>query len=193
VLAIDIRRSEASEPALKSLPPYELGVGGGMGSSRLSRSKSHPRLSTAGLFPTNVVAFSPQSPSAGGQQPVVPKRLRLVHFWTRTRIFQRAFMICMVVWIGVIAYNAQLVHKLAEVKHHASSPRPPSPVAARLPLKLSPSNHDALDGTFFLFFKIISTVIHKNLVSSKKNELKIVVKHFNYLYSYEVRGRANYK
>ncbi|XP_059471097.1 sterol regulatory element-binding protein cleavage-activating protein isoform X2 [Neocloeon triangulifer] len=120
VLAIDIRRSELSEPALKSLQrqPYDLDLSSG---SRLSRSKSHPRLSTAGLYPTNIVAFSPQNPSAAGKSASVPKRLRLVHFWTRTRIFQRAFMICMVVWIGMIAYNAQLVQKLAEVNRNGTA------------------------------------------------------------------------
>ncbi|XP_065352415.1 sterol regulatory element-binding protein cleavage-activating protein [Cloeon dipterum] len=119
VLSIDIRRSELAEPALKSLQrqPCDMDLSTG---SRLSRSKSHPRLSSAGLYPTNIVAFSPQNPLAAGNSPSVPKRLRIVHFWTRTRIFQRAFMICMVVWIGMIAYNAQLVQKLSEVNRNGT-------------------------------------------------------------------------
>ena len=154
VLAIDIRRSELSEPAMKSLhrQPYELDA---PSLSRLSRSKSHPRLSTVGLYPTNVVAFSPQAPSAAGQHAAaVPKRLRLVYFWTRTRIFQRAFMICMVVWIGMIAYNAQLVQKLAEVNSRGNSTG--RAAAARLAagaLRVKTSTDKSIDG------KICSTLL----------------------------------
>lgn len=133
---------------MKSLhrQPYELDA---PSLSRLSRSKSHPRLSTVGLYPTNVVAFSPQAPSAAGQAPVVPKRLRLVYFWTRTRIFQRAFMICMVVWIGMIAYNAQLVQKLAEVNKGNSTSRAAAARLAAGALRVKTSTDKSVDGDYF--------------------------------------------
>lgn len=75
------------------------------------RSKSHPRLNglSSSSYPTDVVA-PPNSPPAVAK---VPKRLRLVHFWASTRIFQRAFMVCMIVWIAVIMYSSGvLVHVL---------------------------------------------------------------------------------
>uniref|UniRef100_A0A1B6CPD3 Sterol regulatory element-binding protein cleavage-activating protein n=1 Tax=Clastoptera arizonana TaxID=38151 RepID=A0A1B6CPD3_9HEMI len=48
-------------------------------------------------------------------QPKVPKRLRLVHFWARTRIVQRAFMLCMVIWIGGIIYSAGILEKIVPI------------------------------------------------------------------------------
>jgi hypothetical protein len=117
---------------MKSLhrQPYELDA---PSLSRLSRSKSHPRLSTVGLYPTNVVAFSPQAPSTAGQHAAA--------------VFQRAFMICMVVWIGMIAYNAQLVQKLAEVNSRGNSTG--RAAAARLAagaLRVKTSTDKSIDG-----------------------------------------------
>lgn len=67
----------------------------------LPRSRSTPRLS----YPT--------------PPPKVPKRLRLVHFWARTRIVQRAFMLCMVIWIGGIVYSAGILEKIVpDVSSH---------------------------------------------------------------------------
>lgn len=70
----------------------------------LNRSKSHPRLSSGH---TDVVAGQMQ----GGQEKKIPKRLRLVNFWARTRFFQRAFMILMVIWIARILYNSGYVEQ----------------------------------------------------------------------------------
>lgn len=72
------------------------------------RSKSHPRLNGM-TGPTSVIA-----PTTQNTQTLVkiPKRLRLVHFWARTRIFQRAFMVWMVVWISMIIYNSGIIEHL---------------------------------------------------------------------------------
>lgn len=82
----------------------------------MSRSKSHPRLTSA--HPTNVVAGQTQ----GVHEKKIPKRLRLVNIWARTRFFQRAFMIWMVVWISIIVYNSGVVEHFFEVdspsRHH---------------------------------------------------------------------------
>ncbi|KAG5891075.1 hypothetical protein JTB14_005711 [Gonioctena quinquepunctata] len=75
----------------------------------LNRSKSHPRLSS---FPANIVAGQAQ----GVQEKKIPKRVRLVNIWARTRFFQRSFMLLMVIWIGMIAYNSDLInHYLVKV------------------------------------------------------------------------------
>ncbi|BES99776.1 cleavage-activating protein [Nesidiocoris tenuis] len=55
----------------------------------------------------------------------VPKRLRLVLFWGRTRIVQRAFMVCMIAWIGGFIYSAGIVDYLV--------PSSPSGQARKLP------------------------------------------------------------
>lgn len=77
---------------------------------RMTKSKSHPRLNgLAYSSPTDVVAN--RKPSSSGQEKV-PKRIRLVNLWARTRFFQRAFMIWMVVWITMIVYNCGVVEYL---------------------------------------------------------------------------------
>ncbi|KAJ9574024.1 hypothetical protein L9F63_008550, partial [Diploptera punctata] len=83
------------------------------------RSKSHPRLNgiTSSSYPTNVVA-APNTPPATTR---VPKRLRLVHFWASTRIFQRAFMLCMVVWIAVIVYSSGVLEHVLQMTTDGSS------------------------------------------------------------------------
>lgn len=70
----------------------------------INRSKSHPRLNT---MHTDVVA----SQSQEAKEKKIPKRLRLVNIWARTRFFQRAFMILMVVWISMIVYNSGIIEK----------------------------------------------------------------------------------
>lgn len=74
---------------------------------RMTKSKSHPRLNgLAQNSPTDVVAKRNASP---GSQDRVPKRIRLVNMWARTRFFQRAFMVWMLVWISMIVYNSGIV------------------------------------------------------------------------------------
>lgn len=68
-------------------------------SRRLPRSQSHPRL--AGQ---NVVA--PIQSHKKSTSSNVSKRVKVVHFWARTRFVQRTFMVGMVLWISVIVYNA---------------------------------------------------------------------------------------
>ncbi|CAH2216793.1 jg22378 [Pararge aegeria aegeria] len=75
---------------------------------RMTKSKSHPRLNgLAQNSPTDVVAKRNSSP--GGQDQRVPKRIRLVNMWARTRFFQRAFMLWRLVWISMIVYNSGVV------------------------------------------------------------------------------------
>ncbi|KAG7313530.1 hypothetical protein JYU34_000672, partial [Plutella xylostella] len=77
-------------------------------SSPLTKSKSHPRLNgLAQSSPTDVVAKRNSSPKHPDNR--VPKRIRLVNFWARTRFFQRAFMLWMLVWISMIVYNSGVV------------------------------------------------------------------------------------
>lgn len=72
----------------------------------MNRSKSHPRLNTAH---TNVVASQTQS-----TEKKIPKRLRLVNMWARTRFFQRSFMIWMIVWISIIVYDSGIVEHIID-------------------------------------------------------------------------------
>ncbi|XP_060518686.1 sterol regulatory element-binding protein cleavage-activating protein isoform X2 [Cylas formicarius] len=84
----------------------------------MNRSKSHPS------FPTNVVAGQKH----GNQDKKLPKRLRLVNIWARTRFFQRSLMVLMVMWISVIAYNSDLINNymLTAVDDKQSSDKAPN-------------------------------------------------------------------
>lgn len=129
ILAIDIRRMELSSdtsrfhlpniPATRKQPQFTTFPNK---KSSIFRSKSHPRLNglTNNNGPTNVVAPNTQNTPTLVK---IPKRLRLVHFWARTRIFQRAFMVWMVVWISMIIYNSGIVEHLIRLsdplKHEA--------------------------------------------------------------------------
>lgn len=83
----------------------------GLGSS-FNRSLSHPsRLSDLDQESSNV-----------RHEKKIPKRLRIVNFWARTRFFQRGFMIWMILWIGNIIYNSGIIENvfLIEKNHTAS-------------------------------------------------------------------------
>lgn len=104
ILGIDIRRKENMVENLSfrsSLFQSQAFYDMSLRNSGMRRSKSHPRLS----FPANIVAGQVQ----GAQEKKIPKRLKLVNIWTRTRFFHRAFMILMVIWISNIAYNSGLI------------------------------------------------------------------------------------
>lgn len=75
---------------------------------RIKKSKSHPRLNgMAQNSPTDVVAK--RKSTSGACDNKVPKRIRLVNMWARTRFFQRAFMIWMLVWISMFIYNSGVI------------------------------------------------------------------------------------
>lgn len=77
-------------------------------SMTINRSRSHPKLT----------ALDMASPLLGEHTGVtskdkkIPKRLRIVNFWARTRFFQRAFMLWMIVWIGSIVYNSRILEQV---------------------------------------------------------------------------------
>uniref|UniRef100_A0A2M4A5S6 Sterol regulatory element-binding protein cleavage-activating protein n=1 Tax=Anopheles triannulatus TaxID=58253 RepID=A0A2M4A5S6_9DIPT len=133
VLALDIKRVEYSTE-VRRLPKMlyfnsELRRGAGAGAipgsssapldvvrnGSMHRSRSHPKL--AGLEQSMVGHKKPTGSlsggTVGGKAPAkIPKRLRIVNFWARTRFFQRGFMIWMVLWISNIIYNAGLIEEL---------------------------------------------------------------------------------
>lgn len=54
---------------------------------------------------------------ANGKTPILvklPKRLKFVYFWARTRIVQRGLMICLVFWILLLLYKSGIVGHLAD-------------------------------------------------------------------------------
>lgn len=109
VLGIDIRRMEneiekTNPNSRSSLYQSHIYYNRSYGVSKtgMNRSKSHPRLSS---YHSGVVASNLNSES----DKKIPKRLRLVNVWARTRFFQKAFMILMVVWIMMFVYKSGFI------------------------------------------------------------------------------------
>lgn len=117
VLAIDIRRTELSSenPAKFHLSHIATSRRQQFTTTitsrkpQIFRSKSHPKLNGLYTGPTNVIAPNTQNTHTTIK---IPKRLRLVNLWARTRIFQRIFMMLMVVWISKIFYESGIIEDL---------------------------------------------------------------------------------
>lgn len=69
----------------------------------LQKSRSHPRLSS---YPASIMT----NPAQNSQQQRIPKRVRLVNVWARTRFFQRSFMLLMMIWISIILYHSDIMN-----------------------------------------------------------------------------------
>lgn len=113
VLSIDVRRMEnmveKSYPNLAALTHNHINYTKSISSGGMYRSKSHPRLTS---FVHGNVNNQNQS-----QEKKLPKRIQLVNIWARTRFFQRAFMLLMVLWIGMILYKSKPIHNYLFNKH----------------------------------------------------------------------------
>ena len=92
--------------------------------------------------PQAVVAPSSYTHYHMTQQSIkVPRRIRVVHFWARTRLFQRTFMVGVVVWMGLFVYKYVVVERFsfpadgwpANAINVTSIPSPPAyPAAAEV-------------------------------------------------------------
>lgn len=104
--------------------------------SGMSRSQSHPKLSSMDGA-KDVIAT--RGDGQGGSGPLgtrkkgkrIPKRVRLVNWWARTRFFQRCFMVWMIVWISSIVYNSGVIENYFDIRTGGNeSARDQRPAAA---------------------------------------------------------------
>jgi hypothetical protein len=102
VLGLNIKRVEYMTE-VKQLPKLAFGNFDRKYPS-MNRSRSHP----AKLAQLDTSELANEKPS----EKKIPKRLRVVNFWARTRIFQRGFMIWMILWIMNIIYNSGIIETL---------------------------------------------------------------------------------
>lgn len=112
-------------------------------SMTINRSRSHPKLTALDTPSDMVVSNGPTSPTKPGDKNSIPKRIRIVNFWARTRFFQRAFMLWMIVWIGSIIYNSRILEQLFVLDSNgtdAANPTVPSFVGAFLRNKNNQTN-----------------------------------------------------
>ncbi|XP_070585440.1 sterol regulatory element-binding protein cleavage-activating protein isoform X2 [Erythrolamprus reginae] len=96
VLSIDIRRMELADlnkrpPAEACLPPPKPGT-------RSPRYERQPAMRPATMHTINLQTSSLRNLR-------LPKRLRVVYFFARTRLAQRIIMTGTVVWIGILVYT----------------------------------------------------------------------------------------
>lgn len=89
--------------------------------SGMSRSQSHPKLSSMDGGAKDVIAT--RGDGQGGTGPLnkrkgrrIPKRVRIVNWWARTRFFQRCFMVWMIVWISSIVYNSGVIENYFDIR-----------------------------------------------------------------------------
>lgn len=73
------------------------------------RPRAHMAMKNA---PTTVVAPSYNNTSVLVK---VPRRLKIVYFWARTRFFQRTFMVAVVIWMGIFFYKYVVVEHFSTV------------------------------------------------------------------------------
>ncbi|KAI4464852.1 sterol regulatory element-binding protein cleavage-activating protein [Holotrichia oblita] len=106
ILGIDTRRCETSDNVHFRSSLYQQGFDKSLNVpiAGMVRSKSHPRLNTVH---TTVVAGQAQH----AQEKKIPKRLRVLNIWARTRFFQRSFMILMIAWISMILYKSGFINQ----------------------------------------------------------------------------------
>lgn len=76
------------------------------------RTRLHTSTVLTKVTPTAVVAPSSYTHSRSAQARV-PRRIRIVHFWARTRFFQRSFMVGVVIWMGVFFYKYAVFENFA--------------------------------------------------------------------------------
>lgn len=114
VLGLNVKRVEV-EMEVKKLPKmYDYSLWNNrkemmmmkFDSRSLNRSKSHP----SQLSELDQQHHKEQNSKVNEKK--IPKRLRVVNFWARTRFFQRGFMIWMVLWISNIIYTSGIIENI---------------------------------------------------------------------------------
>merc|ERR550534_1521937 len=126
VLSIDILRMELSEIQRQH---RQIQPGGHQYNSTIllnndrgafTSHPDHPNLRPrAGLnhLSSKIAPASVVTPSynnnMGRMRMKVPRRIRIVHFWARTRFFQRTFMVAFVIWMGIFFYKYVIVQQFS--------------------------------------------------------------------------------
>lgn len=110
-------------------------VQGGSGQG-MARSQSHPKLSSlvdgggsgsgCGVAKDVIatrggLASGPNGMMMAKKRKRIPKRLKIVNFWARTRFFQRCFMVWMIVWISMIIYNSGVIESYLDIRTDTNS------------------------------------------------------------------------
>lgn len=123
VLSIDILRMELSEIQRhrRQLQPGQQymatnhsvsPVAAGEKPNASAHRNLRPRVAASKSTPTPIVAPSSYTHNRSASARM-PRRVRVVHFWARTRLIQRTFMVGVVIWMGVFVYRFIIFEHLA--------------------------------------------------------------------------------
>lgn len=80
-----------------------------------------PRTAASKPAPQTIVAPSIHTHDSAAFVKV-PRRIRIVHFWARTRLFQRTFMVGVVIWMGLFFYKYVIVEHFSDTQPHGWPP-----------------------------------------------------------------------
>ncbi|XP_055390295.1 sterol regulatory element-binding protein cleavage-activating protein [Condylostylus longicornis] len=119
IMSYDHKQREFKNFTGYNYSPLNYNVGGGF-----HRSHSYPKLSLNEINKAKSVSENKTNKrlnSNNSQEQKIPKRLRIVNFWARTRFFQRAFMVWMSIWIFSIVYNSEFLEHFLVIDLNNSS------------------------------------------------------------------------
>ncbi|GIY33272.1 sterol regulatory element-binding protein cleavage-activating protein [Caerostris darwini] len=118
-LSVDIRRMEVTDLQRNCIREVT-----GVRSNQISRANEDQHLKNpthARLVPVNggynsIMKCTNSStkifaPPAAPMLVKLPKRMKFIYFWARTRMIQRGLMVCLVMWIVLLAYSSGVVEK----------------------------------------------------------------------------------
>lgn len=92
------------------------------------RTRGHSAAISSKATPTAVVAPSSYTHNRSAMARV-PRRIKIVHFWARTRFFQRTFMVAVVIWMSIFFYKYVAIENLTgETAGWSVQPNDSSPV-----------------------------------------------------------------
>ncbi|CAL1263212.1 unnamed protein product [Larinioides sclopetarius] len=119
VLSVDIRRMEVTDLQRNCIREVT-----GVHSNQFSRVNEEQNLRNqpqARLMPVNGgyngtlkstnYATKIFAPPATPMLVKLPKRMKFIYFWARTRMVQRGLMVCLVMWIFLLVYSSGIVEK----------------------------------------------------------------------------------
>ncbi|GIX67771.1 sterol regulatory element-binding protein cleavage-activating protein [Caerostris extrusa] len=118
-LSVDIRRMEVTDLQRNCIREVT-----GVRSNQISRANEDQHLKNpthTRLVPVNggynsIMKCTNSStkifaPPAAPMLVKLPKRMKFIYFWARTRMIQRGLMVCLVMWIVLLAYSSGVVEK----------------------------------------------------------------------------------
>ncbi|GAB0092076.1 Sterol regulatory element-binding protein cleavage-activating protein [Sergentomyia squamirostris] len=110
--SVHLKQTKKDANSVPGTPQTRLRYTSSAHATTMSRSQSHPKLSGLMLDSANHHIPTDVIPTPSVTDKKIPKRVKFVNFWARTRFFQRAFMIWMIVWIFSIIYNSNILESV---------------------------------------------------------------------------------